>query len=881
MRPFLFFLAMLSMVVFLGRWQVNSIAAEPKNDPILPASFLKASCANCHTGAGAKGGFNLADLKYDNTKPEHFARWAKVFDRVHSGEMPPKDETQPDAETKKAFLNQIKQELQKTEQTQLEKNGRMHTRRMNRIEFENTLRDLFDLPGLRLTQDLPADGKAHGFDRSTEALDFSFVHMETYLAAVDFALNEALPAFTEKPETVKYRYRPWDGVRHNGKEIEGALANIGGQKNIVPLIGLDRDPTFEVIKYTVKDDEPKATAIGFYRHEDADFRFSLTALSPVVTGLHKLRVSGYSFAWDGKKVVATDRSGAIGVGVHNSGLHFGTKGVPANKAGVAEFDMHLRRHEGHIHGSDNYLRIIFASCENVRDFKPTPERDGPNHPAPGIAIEWIEFEGPIFEQWPPKSQKTLFGDLPVQEWTKESGVPMPTQQKWPKGNHGTIPKDPYGENGRNRKPVHVVSADPEKDSERLVKAFLPKAFRRPVTQEEVNTYTKIASDRRKAGDHFQDALKAAYRAALVSPDFMLLKASNSEFSLASRLSYLLWSGPPDPELFAFAEKGELSKPDVLRGQVARLLKDPKSARFLENFTGQWLRLRELEANPPDRQLYPEFMPYLQESMGMETRAYFTELLKNNLSVTHFVKSDFLTINEPLARHYGIQGVTGYDIQKVKLPKDSLRGGFLTQASILKVTANGTTTSPVPRGAFVMEKILGITPTPPPPDVGSIEPDTRGATTIREQLEKHKKNAVCASCHIKMDPYGFALESFDVIGEYREKYRVRGGSGKEPVKKIVNNNGVSYQLANTVDCAGQLPDGKAFKNIAELRELLASNEEALARAFVGHLVTYGTGTPVLFTDRGEVDGILQRAKPSKYGVQSLLTEMITSRLFLKP
>ncbi len=851
--------------------------------PGLVRPFLDKHCSECHDADAKKGKLDLSALPFNLTNADSLASWVKVLDRVQAGEMPPEKKPRPDAKEMEVAMSALATELTTADAARLARDGRGGVRRLSRVEFENALRDLLGIPGLSLVADLPADGKSHGFDRAGAALDFSFVHMEAYLAAVDQALNEATPAFVEQPPVFKHRYQPWDNSRHEGRETEGAVAQSVGDRNFVPLIGLERDPTFEAVKHwLIKDDEPHATALGFFRHEDADFRLSLTNISPVLTGRHKVRVSAYSFAWDGEKAVPTERTGAIGLGIHSTGEHYGTLGIPANKAGVAEFDVWLRRGSEHVHGSDNNLRLILASCENVRDFRHDDTTLGPPKPCPGLAIEWIEIEGPLHKQWPPASQKALFGDLPVRLWTKEGGSPMPVQQTWPKGKYDAFPKDIYGEGGKNRVPVEVVSTEPEKDAQRLLAAFLKRAFRRAVSDAEVDYYRKIFATRVQAGGHFQDALKSAYRAALTSPDFLLLGARHDALAVASRLSSLLWSSLPDSKLQGLAESGELAKPDVLRAQALRMLDDAKSARFVADFTGQWLRMREIEANAPDKQLYPEFMPWLQESMLAETRAYFTELLRKDLGVTHFVQSDFAMINEPLARLYGIQGVSGFEIRRVALPPDSPRGGgFLTQGAVLKVTANGTTTSPVTRGAFVMDKILGIHPTPPPPDAGSIEPDTRGATTIRDQLEKHKRNPSCATCHVKMDPYGFALESFDVVGQWREKYRARGGTGDDKTRAIFNGHTINYHYELPVDCTGKLPDGRAFKDAAELRAMLAANDEALARAFVGQLITYATGAEVSFSDRPEVERILQRAKPQKFGVRSLLVETVLSPLFSKP
>lgn len=844
-----------------------SAGAQAQNLPSLQP-FLAEHCLDCHDAETKKGGLDLEHLTAD---PANFAEWVKVFDRTTAGEMPPPKKSHLEPQQAAPVLAALRAALTETDAQRQQREGRVGVRRLSRVEFENTLRDLLGLPGLRVLSDLPADGKSHGFDRCPAALDFSFVHMAKYLGAVDAALDAATPAFLKKPPTFTYRWYPW---------TEPWVAQLTNQKEAIPLIGLLRDETFIPAYPNVYDDEPKATAIGVFRHGDADFRYLVRPFTPVLDGFHKIRFCGYSFAWDGERPGPTDRHGAVAFGVHSTGATYGIVDVPPNKAGVSELTAWLDRGGGMTHGVSDTVMFTPESCERLRDYAygANAHVRGPLRPAPGVAVEWIEFEGPIIEQWPPLSQTALFGDLPLGEWTKESGRPKPAQQTWTRTKHPTSqPPDIYGERGQKRPIVEVLSTAPENDARRLLADFLRRAFRRPVTPNEIDHYTRIFKERFAAGEHFQDSLKAAYRAALTAPDVLLLRLE-SPTALASRLSYFLWSGPPDEEL--------LSEPFLNQrlprwAQAERMLKDSKFQRFIDDFTGQWLRVREIDATQPDKQLYPEFTPLLQDSMVRETRAYFVELIKNDLGVRHFVKSDFAMLNEPLARHYGILGVEGMQIRRVPVPEGSLRGPFITQGAILKVTANGTTTSPVTRGAFVLEKILGIVPTPPPPGTGSIEPDTRGSTTIREQLEKHKTNATCAGCHRKMDPYGFALESFDVMGERRESYRATGAPENEAARKLVDGKPIAYHFDKPVDPTGELPDGHSFHDLAELRDLLAQNEEQLARAFLGHLITYATGAPISFADRDEVERILARAKPSHYGLRTLILETVASPLFAKP
>lgn len=855
-------------------------ATQASADEVL-SPFINAHCIECHSGDAAEANLDLATLKLDEADLE---RWVRVYDRVIDGEMPPMDQERPDAAEIKASMSTLSSKLTAIDTARQQRDGRSRLRRLNRVEFQNTLRDLLALPALKLKESLPEDGRSHGFDRLSGALDMSFVHVESYLAAVDTALNAAICPFPEQPPIFKYRFRLTENIRKDGKECEGSVGLAIGNKTAIALVGMKRDETFVAdTAHHLTDDEPTANAIGLFRHEDADYRWTMTAIQPVISGFHKLRVSGYSFDWDGEKVVPTDRHGALGWGVFSRGEHYGTVDLPPNQPAEREITAWLTRGGGMMHGTDDHLRLIAASCENFRDYAYGKNKDvlGPMSFAPGVAVQWVEIEGPLYDSWPPASHQTLFGQLPVKQWTEECGVPTPTQQVWPRGNPYSMPKDIYGERGQYRPVVYVESKEPLRDAEQLLRRFLPRALRRPVTQTEISEYAELVSKRLAVGAGFQDAMLAAYRMILTSPEFMLIEepvGSLNDHALATRLSYFLWSTLPDAELLQLADEGKLSQPDTLRQQTERLLNDQPVERFVESFTGQWLGLRELDATQPDRKLYPEYMPWLSEAMRMETDAYFAELLSKDLSVTHFVQSDFATLNEPLARLYGVANVYGWDIRRVDLPDDSVRGGFLTQAAVLKTTANGTTTSPVKRGAFVMEKLLGIVPIPPPPDIGSIEPDVRGTTTVRQQLEKHRRSTSCAACHAKMDPYGFALESFDVVGEHREQYRAVGGEGNHEERKKVNGHPIDYHFELSVDCTGTLPDGRAFADVNELRTYLAADPRRLARAFTKHLMTYATGAEISFADRAEVDAVLNETASTQYGVRSLIHAIIQSRPF---
>jgi hypothetical protein len=377
---------------------------------------------------------------------------------------------------------------------------------------------------------------------------------------------------------------------------------------------------------------------------------------------------------------------------------------------------------------------------------------------------------------------------------------------------------------------------------------------------------------------FEQAVRVALTAVMVSPEFLFFREPAGKldaFALANRLSYFLWSTMPDEELLGLAEQGKLEQPEVMRAQVERMVNHPKASAFAENFVGQWLGLRDIDFTMPSHSLYPEFDDMLKVSMVRETELFFAELLKSDLSVANFVTSDFSMLNGRLAKHYGIPGVKGWEFRKVQLPPESHRGGVLTMASVLKVTANGTQTSPVLRGAWVLDRILGTPPPPPPDAVPGLEPDIRGATTIREQLTKHRQIASCATCHVRIDPPGFALESFDVIGGWREYYRIQGGKGKQVT---IGGQRMSYSEGPKVDASGVLRDGRAFRNIDEFKELLAANKEPLARALTVKLLTYATGAAPAGADHAAVDAIVGKVRARSYGFRSLIHEIVQSDLF---
>jgi mono/diheme cytochrome c family protein len=767
--------------------------------------FFNAYCTNCHGPDEAKKELRLDNLPATFTDRSVRDRWGQIHDRIRQGEMPPKTKTQPKPEEVKSVLAWIASKVDGAESEKRAKDGRTVLRRLNRVEYQNTMRDLLGVGDLDLKSLLPPDASADGFDNVGEALHSSSFLMERYLDAADMALNAAIA----------------NGARPGGFQRRFDLRKDAGLK--------------------LKGDVYRAVDDGvaiFCSWENANVQVTLWGFRSSMPGRYRFRLSGYGFQSGGRPFTFHLKDGSfIDTGDNRNMVYFD---VPENKPTVVEWIERLE--------PNRTLRLAVDPGGSQREVHREVTKAGvDNYKGPGLVVQWIEIEGPLMESWPPQGHKMLFGDMPQ--------GPDPAQ------------------GGR----VEVISKDPKADAKRILLDFARRAFRRAVTEADVRPFVARVESKMAEGHSFERAMRAGLKAVLISPEFLFLRerpGKLDDFALASRLSYFLWSSMPDDELLALAEKNELAKPDALRAQVERMLKDPKAKAFTDNFVGQWLNLRAIDDTEPDPTLYPEYTDDLKGSMVREPYLYFDEILREDLPLTRFVSSDFSILNGPLAKLYEIPGVEGREFRKVSLPADSHRGGVLTMSAVLKVTANGTNTSPVIRGAWVLERILGTPPPRPPVDVEAVEPDIRGATTIRQQLAKHRSRPECASCHQRIDPPGFALESFDVIGGWRENYRSVGKG--EPVS--IPGMRIHYKKGPAVDPADHLLDGRKFKNIDEYKDLLLRNPDALARALAEKVLTYATGGAPSRTDGPEIDALVRGAREKKYGFRSLIHGIVQSRLF---
>ena len=858
-------------------------AAEPKLAP-----FFSKHCVECHDADTQKGNLDLTALAPAAASAESFARWVKVHDQIQSGEMPPKKKPRPASAEVQAVTRSLSETLVAAERARLVGEPRTGVRRLTRAEYENTVRDLFAMPGIRLQDFLPADGSAHGFDKNSDALDLSHVNLAKYVEAADHTLNVAIatqPA-APKSETVRLSLA---GTYSGDLMLMGGDAVLLRDKQHDPLV-----PPAGVYAHVGQGPHEqlglfsRLSSVGVFRHEDESWNPYFQHFATLYPGRYQVRASFWSMTWDQGKILPSRGVEAARLSIvqfnengrgggHPSSV-LGYYAAPSIDSQVHELDVWLNFKESFGFNPASLAPVVLYRVGTWGQKDRTMGFTGPC-----IVNDWLEVEGPLHAVWPPRSHRLLFGDMPLTEFkaAAHKDVRPPVRQP--------LRQEIIGAKNRPETVAGVwtpPSAQPLVDAERLLAGFLPQAFRRPVAAAVRKEYVAKVGERLQAGDCFESALRWAYRAALCSPDFLYLVASGAasqtdDHALAARLSYFLWNSQPDDTLLALAAKGALHEPKMLREQVERLLQDAKSQRFVEDFLGQWLKLRAIAANDPDKKLYPEFNPYLQDSMVAETRAYFRELLEKNLSASQLVKSDFAMLNEKLATHYGIPGVSGPAIRRVALPPGSPRGGFLTQAAILKITANGTTTSPVPRGAFVMARLLGQEPEPQPPNVAAVEPDVRGATTIREQLDKHRSDASCAACHAKIDPPGFALEAFDVIGGFRERYRSIGDGEPALRGSIDPRIGISFKLGPKVDASGALADGRKFADIAEFQSLLAAAPALLLKNLAQQLTIYSTGRPLAFSDRAEIARLVIRTEAQGGGIRTLVHELVQSALFRTP
>ena len=806
--------------------------------------MLENHCVECHEGEKAKGGMDLTKLPRDLQDRSLRDRWTRIYDRMEKGDMPPRKADLPEAE-RADMLRVLGGAILKVDREEVVATGRGGLRRLNREEYQNNLRDLLQMPQLDIRDILPEDREGHHFNKATETLDMSRVQLTAHLDAAEAALRAAMVTQKEPPKVETYRAvgtRLFPALDTFGNRQamffarEGEAVKVDAKMSKEDAAKWDGDEGLELALFRSASWPYYGYPKGFVAKVAGEYRVRFSARAV-------LQSAGYKIA-EAKQPQAMTFRARKPSGPDVSGDVRATGGILdiAPECGVYETTVLLRAGETFEY---SLLGLPVPLTFNINGGTPTYRFPPfPEGGQPGVAFQWLEVEGPMVAAcWPPQSHRVLFDELPV----------------------GVAPTDAKGE------------------ARRLLRRFVGLAVREPLPEGELQMLERLVFGRLEKGDPFSEALLAGYKAVLCSVHFLYLREPErpgDHFAVASRLSHFLTNTRPDDTLSRLAEAGVLRRKTVLRSEAQRLIAGEGFDRFIRNFTAYWLNLRHVRRDDPDIRLYPDyrFDDYLVESMERETRAFVSAMIRENLPAKVLVDADFVYANDRLAKHYQLPPVAGSDVRKVSVPSGSPYGGLLTQASVLKVTTNGTTTSPVVRGAWVMERLIGQPAPPPPPSVPGVEPDIRGAKTIREVLAQHTKNTSCAVCHAKFDPVGLALEGFDILGAWRTQYR-----GLEEGKKVKGidraGHDFAYTLSAPVDASGKLLDGPAFGNIQDLKAILASHPRQLGRNLLEQFTIYATGTPVRFSDRSQIESILDACAADGFRVGDLLLGLIQSRIFL--
>ena len=717
-------------------------------------------CLGCH-GEKKKGDLDLRVYTDEASVLRDRKTFAKVIKNLQAHEMPPEKKPQPTPEERELIAAWIQSEIFKCDCDHPDP-GRVTIRRLNRAEYNNTIRDLVGVD-FQPADDFPADDSGYGFDNIGDVLSLPPVLLEKYLAAARKILHQAIVTDLKAKPLQHFDADALDGTAP-GESLGGGIKRLGREGNIFVAVNFPHDGEYIL----------RAKAYG----EQA--------------GPEPARMS---FSLDDKELKRFD--------------------VKAEEPAPEIYETRLQATAG----AHKFAAAYLNNYRNPKD--PDPKNRDRN-----LVIHYLDVEDtdPSHPVALPESHRRIFF----------------------------------------RQPTPGTKAEVARE---LIGRFATRAFRRPVTKEEVDRLMKLFALADTHGESFERSVKVALEAVLVSPYFLfrgeLQPEPNNpsvvrpvdEFALASRLSYFLWSSLPDDELFALAERKALRK--NLEQQVKRMLKDPKVKAFVDNFAGQWLQIRNLKLAAPDKKLFPEFDDDLRAAMAKETELFFTDIVRQDRSVLEFLDANFTFINERLARLYGIQGVRGDDFLRVSL-KGTHRGGLLTQGSILTVTSTPTRTSPVKRGKWVLENILGAPPPPPPPDVPELKEGKEAALTgtLRQRMEQHRQNPMCAACHARMDPIGFGLENFNGIGEWREK-----------------------EGDFSIDPAGKLVSGETFNGPDDLKTILMKRKrDDFVHCLTEKMLTYALGRGLEYYDKCAVDQITKRLAKGRYKFSTLISEIVKSTPF---
>jgi mono/diheme cytochrome c family protein len=793
-----------------------NVPATPDGFDTLVRPFLSRNCFTCHGNKKQEKGLNLQSFETARSLVDHGDRWEEVISKLRGKEMPPIEEEQPEEEDRQAVATWLAAELERIERTTTPDPGRVTARRLNRSEYNNTIKELLGV-NVRPADDFPQDDSGYGFDNIADVLSLSPVLMEKYVAAADRIARLALfgPPKLE-PTLVR--------LRSEGRRV--------GEARSVPesydVTGLSLPNAFHAIYRVPVDGEYLVRVVlGGLRPKSS---------MPITIAL-----------WvDEKEIQTATHDQERAASFADDRQDFGGQAV--------EFRVRLT-------AGDRWLSVAIPRVyeglparyngpspstrpETPREFKPAA-----NLPPERLALLKKRFEEATAE----------LAKIPL------NGVRVNTVDV---GGPYSYAKGPSRESRQKIYTCgHLNGGHQSTCAARIMTTLARRAFRRPVTSRELAKYITLVRNAQEEEQSFDEGLAVGIQALLVSPDFLFRierdrpvtsKVTSYRITpheLASRLSYFIWASMPDDELRRAADAGTLRDPKIVAYQVRRMLRDPKSRALAEQFGGQWLQFRALESITRDRDRYPEFEDYLRLSMRRETELFVHHVIQEDRSVLDFIDGRYSFLNERLAKHYKIPGVFGPAFRRVDLTSTP-RGGVLTHGSVLTVSSYATRTSPVLRGKWVLENLLDAPPPEPPPDVPNLDEAKIGTSaSLREQLEEHRKNPTCAACHKRMDPLGFGLENFDAVGAWRAE------DGKFPI-----------------DSSGVLPDGRKFSGPEELRAILTAEREAFARAITSKLLTYGLGRGLERYDARTVKTIASRLPKHGYKFSGAVLEIVNSLPF---
>jgi mono/diheme cytochrome c family protein len=815
--------------------------------------FLKANCVQCHNAQRATGGLNLDEPVTAASVAQARVRWETVLQKVASGEMPPKGARRPSDADRAAVTGAIEAEFDRADRSAPPDPGRVTARRLNRAEYNYTVSDLLGVD-FRPADDFPQDDTGYGFDNNGDVLSLSIVQMEKYVTAAEVVARTAVYGpQAVKPVTARYqpygRRRPGDadGLVLNGRpylsitNYDESGLNMPNSFHVMhrfPATGEyvirttpdngSRPPASEALQMAVFVDGVQAGVAsidGPLEGRTQEFRVRVTAGEHWVAVGFPKQFEGLPVAYGGKNPSTRTpppprgRGFGRGRGAGPAGRGAGPgpgegRGAPGDPAATpaAAAPAPVNPAPAPANNNDD-------AADSTQFFVPPGAPAGTRLPRPDtMGVQSLEIGGPHDPEVKPSPEST--------------------------------------------RKIFICAERNDSCLRRIVSNLARRAYRAPVAKADVDQLMAHAKRVKERGDPFEEQVAVAIQAMLVSPRYLFRIERDqarayylNDHELASRLSYFLWSSLPDEPLMRAADQGTLRRPAVLEAQVRRMLQDPKIARFVENFGGQWLQFRALESHKPDFYKFPMWDNYVRLSADKETRLFFENLIREDRSILEFLDADYTFVNEYLSRFYGLTDVQGTEFRRVSLA-NTPRRGVLGQASVLAATSYADRTSVVLRGKWILENLLNAPPPPPPAAVPDLDAAGIGEhVTLRERMESHRANPVCASCHSRMDPLGFGLENFDAVGAWRVN------EGKFPI-----------------DATGNLPDGKTFKGPVELSAFLRSQSAAFVQGLSEKMLVYALGRGVEVSDRPAVRKIAAGVTAAQHRFSSVVLEIVKSAPF---